>query len=243
MTQTSATTGPETARPGLISRFVGVIVSPRETYAHVVAAPRWAGMLGLVLLVSIVFTSGFMLTEVGQVAALDTQVERMEAFGVQVDDRTYQRMEEGAWMAPYTTAAGMLVMIPLMTLIVAGILFAVFTGALGAEATFRQVFAVVVHAGAISALQQAFTIPLNYVRESMSSPTNLAVFFPMLDETGFAARFLGTIDLFLIWWVVVLAIGLAVLYRRRTGPIAATLLGVYGLIALAIAVVMGRFGG
>ena len=39
------------------------------------------------------------------------------------------------------------------------------------------------------------------------------------------------IDLFLVWWVVVLAIGLAVLYRRRTGPVALSLLGAYVGIA------------
>jgi hypothetical protein len=35
---------------------------------------------------------------------------------------------------------------------------------------------------------------------------------------------------------------LSVLYRLRTGPIAAALLGVYGVIGLVLAVVYGRFG-
>ena len=39
-----------------------------------------------------------------------------------------------------------------------------------------------------------------------------------------------------------LAIGLAVLYRRRTQPIASTLLAVYALVAVGIALVSGRFG-
>ena len=49
----------------------------------------------------------------------------------------------------------------------------------------------------------------------MSSATNLAVFLPMLDESSFLAKLLGTIDLFLVWWVVVLAIGLGVLYQAQ----------------------------
>ena len=63
------------------------------------------------------------------------------------------------------------------------------------------------------------------------------MFFPFLDENSFAARMLGSIDLFLIWWMVSLAIGLGVLYRRRTGPIATTLLVVYVTIGLIIAAV------
>ena len=45
----------------------------------------------------------------------------------------------------------------------------------------------------------------------------------MLPEQSFIGNLLGAIDIFLIWYVVVLAIGLAVLYRRRTQPIAISL--------------------
>jgi hypothetical protein len=38
-----------------------------------------------------------------------------------------------------------------------------------------------------------------------------------------------------VWWLVVLAIGLGVLYRRKTQPIAITLFGIYAVIILAIA--------
>jgi hypothetical protein len=51
------------------------------------------------------------------------------------------------------------------------------------------------------------------------------------------------IDLFLIWQLFVLAIGLGVLYRRRTQPIAIALFVVYAVIATGIAAIMSRFGG
>jgi hypothetical protein len=65
----------------------------------------------------------------------------------------------------------------------------------------------------------------------------------MLPEKSFLASLLGAIDVFLIWWIVVLAMGLAVLYRRRTQPIAISLLAVYAVIAIVIAVVKSRAGG
>jgi len=61
------------------------------------------------------------------------------------------------------------------------------------------------------------------------------VLFPMLPEGSFLAKFLGTIDLFTVWWVMVMAIGLAVVYRRKTRPIAISLFALYGVIAVAIA--------
>ena len=107
------------------------------------------------------------------------------------------------------TAVQMAIVGPLMWLILAGILFAVFNAAMGGDSSFKQVFAVVAYSSAITIIQQLFVTPLNYVRETMSSATNLAVFLPMLDEGSFLAKFLGTVDLFIVWWVVVLSIGLA----------------------------------
>ena len=53
-------------------------------------------------------------------------------------------------------------------------------------------------------------------------------------------KFFGMMDIFIIWWLVVLAIGLAVLYRRKTQPIALTLLGIYLLIAVGVAAFTSR---
>jgi hypothetical protein len=51
------------------------------------------------------------------------------------------------------------------------------------------------------------------------------------------------IDLFWIWYLLVLSIGLAVLYRRRTQPIAWSLYGVYAALVLVFAAVMSALGG
>jgi hypothetical protein len=129
-----------------------------------------------------------------------------------------------------------------MTLVIAGILFGLFN-VMGGEATFKQAFAVVTHASVVSLLGAIFSGAINYFRGGMTGVANLGALLPMLPDTSFVGRFLGAIDVFLIWWLVVLSIGFAVLYRRRTQPIAIALLGVYVVIALIIAVVKSRLGG
>ena len=143
----------------------------------------------------------------------------------------------------YFTAASQIVVFPSSTLVIAGVAFAIFNGGLGADATFRQVFAVVAFSSVVTGLRTLFSTPLNYARESMSSPTNLAAALPFFEDNTFGARLLGSIDLFLIWWIVSLAIGLGVLYKRRTAPIATTMLVVYGAIALTIAAVRSMLAG
>ena len=80
-------------------------------------------------------------------------------------------------------------------------------------------------------------LPLDYAKQSMSSTTTLSVFMPFLNDNTFPARFFGFIDLFRIWWIVNLAIGIGVLYKRRTTPIATTMLVLYAVIALIVAAV------
>ena len=65
----------------------------------------------------------------------------------------------------------------------------------------------------------------------------------MLDDTSFLVKFLGAIDLILVWWIFSLSIGLGVLYKRRTAPIATAFLLVYGAIALTIAAVRSVLAG
>ncbi|MBA3231836.1 MAG: hypothetical protein H0T05_03360 [Acidobacteria bacterium] len=216
---------------GLLARLVGIITAPTDTYRSVVTHPRWLGMLALTTLFTVGMTTGFMLTEVGQNAWLDSVLTGSAA------PEQVQAMERVAPFAGYIAGVSILVAAPLMLLVVAGILFAVFNAALGGTATFKQIFTVAVPAGAIGVLAQLFTVPLNYMRESLTSSTSLAVMLPMLEPNSFAAKFAGAIDLFLIWQVVVLAIGLGVLYRRRTQPIAMSLLAIYFLIAVIIAAV------
>jgi hypothetical protein len=228
---------------GLLTRALGVVFSPRATYADVAAHPRALGALIAVIAISAIATFTFLSTEVGQSAALDQQLSAMESFGVYPDAEQLRRIEERAAGGKYFAIAAQAVVIPLISLIVAGLAIAVFNAALGAHATFKQVYAIVVHSWFLPALQTVFVLPLNYARESMSSSTSLAIFLPMLDDASFLGRLLGWIDLFRIWWIVSLAIGFGVLYKRRTGPIAGTMLGIYLVIAVAIAAVMTSLSG
>ncbi len=200
-------------------------------------------MFALTVAITVLCTSGPMFTEWGQQAALEQQVKVLESFGQTIDDAAYARMQTGMKFAAYTSAIGIVLFSPIMLVITAAIFYVIFSVAMGGNATFKQQIALNVHAGVIPTLALLFATPLNYVCGSLSSTTNFAVFFPMLDEDSFAARVLGMIDLFWIWYVIVLAIGLAVLYKRRTQPIAIGLLAVYAVIAVCIALIRGMFGG
>jgi hypothetical protein len=222
---------------GLLSRIVGVFFSPRATYAEVAARPRWFGALAVS---AIVIAAGFYVllsTEVGQRAILDQQTQVIESFGVKLNDAAYDRMEQGVQQAKYTTPIAQLVFIPIVSVIIAGILLGIFNAVLGGDATFKQVLAIVAHSSMIGALQNTFSRPLDYIRETVSSPTSLSVLLPFIEEKSFLGRLTGMLDLFQVWSILSLAIGLGVLYKRRTAPIATTMFIIYFVIVAAIAAV------
>ena len=229
-----STTAPAKSLP---ARFVGILFAPRATYAAVAAQPRWLGMFLTVFLISAAASAALLSTSVGRNAVIDQQVASRESFGRPMTQAEIDRVEAFAPYFVYITPVFQLLGLSAAALIISGVAFAVFNAMMGGDATFKQVFAVVCHSGAVLAALSLFTTPLAYARESLSSATNLGVFLPFLDESSFLARMLGSIDLIFIWWMLSLAIGLGVLYRKRTGPIAITLFAVYVAIAVIIAAI------
>lgn len=192
--------------------------------------------------VSFAVTAGFIATDVGQVALVDQWERTALAFGQPVDDARYAEMQElSRYGVPYAAATA-LARGPGAAVALAGVLFGAFA-ARGRRARFAQVLAVVVHAAVILALRDVVAAPLNYIRESLASPLTLVWFFGMLDEASPVARFFTLIDVFMVWWIAVLAIGLAVLYRTRVRTVAASLMAAYVGIAVLLAGTMAVLGG
>jgi hypothetical protein len=102
---------------------------------------------------------------------------------------------------------------------------------------------VAVHASAALVAQQLAATPLHFVRESLTSPFNLAALLPFFDEGSLPARFFGTVELFGLWWVWLLALGCAALAGRQARHFVLPLLGIYVGVAGVIAALVVLTGG
>ena len=179
-------------------------------------------------------------TEVGQQALVDEWDRTAAAFGQEVDDTRYAELRA---LSAHGVAYGLgmaLLSGPALALAVSGAIYAVFGGL---QASFAQVWAVVVYASVPLALRQIVASVTTYVSETTTSATSIGTWWPTLNEASAAGRFLGQLDLFVIWWVVLLAIGVSVLYHRNPRRLALTFLGAYAGLALLLAVTMAALGG
>ena len=221
--------------PNVVNRLLGVLFSPRATYAEIVARPRVLGAFVITIGIIAVTQGVFFATPVMQEVLLDQQVRMIESFGVTISDQMYAGIEQGVARAPYQTPISVAIIIPIVSAILAAMILGIWGMLLGGAGTFKQVYAILAHSGIIFAIQTLLTMPLSYVAGRISSAT-LDVFVPMVEETSFVARFLGAIDLFWIWWCISVAIGVGVLFKRKTGGVAMTFLGIYVCVALVLAV-------
>jgi hypothetical protein len=232
----------------LAARAYGVIRHPRVTFSTIIQAPAWVPILAATTALTFLCGFTFLRTEVGQQALVDQWERTTTAFGQPVDDDGYARMEQtarsGGFIAAYAAATA-LMSGPVLVFAVSVAVSVLLKGreVAGVRPSFAQVLAVVSYAGVILALRQVVAMPINYLRESIASPTTLIQLFSMLNEASPLARFLGIIDLFVIWWIVVLAIGLSALYRRSARTLVLALAGAYVALALLAALAMAVSGG
>ena len=223
--------------------MLGVVRAPRATFERLATNPRYADVLLVTFLVT-AFSSALLLeTETGRLALLDQWERTALAFGQPVTDSSYAMLARASENGVAYAAASTLASGPLLAVALSATLFGAFRLFSGGGATYRQVLAIVGHAGVILMLRQLVATPIVYARETLASPTTFSLFFTMLEETSPLARFFGIVDLFVIWWVVVLAIGMSTLYRQPARRLALAFMGTYVALAAILTLTMALTGG
>jgi hypothetical protein len=180
-------------------------------------------------------------TPIGRQALVDERVRAVEALGGTVDDGTYAGWQARPPYWVYLTSGGRTLLLPVVTIAVALGLWA--WTRQGEHRGFVPSLSVAVHASAVLVLQQVLATPLHSLRESLTSPFNLAVLLPFFDEGSLPARFLGTIEGFGVWWVLLLAVGCAARTGERARGFVPRLVGAYVGIAAAVAGAVALAGG
>ena len=226
----------------MVARIAGVILRPRATFAEVVQRPRWGGTWLGILLVWAACGGWLLSTDIGRQSLVDERVRVVESIGGTVSDAEYAALQADPPWWIYFTSGGRLLLAPPTTVLVAALLFALGRTA-GAQPTLTQTLAIAVHATVALALGQLIATPLHYVRESLTSPLNLAAVLPLMEAGTLPARFFGTIDLFAVWWATLLAVGLSSLTGQRVRDYAWRIAAVFLVFAAFSATLTVAMGG
>ena len=222
-------------------RVTGVLLHPRATMGEVVRHPAFITTWAVVLLVVAVCAGLLLSTPIGQQLLVDERVRVTEATGGRVDDPTYARLQNDPPVSIYFTSGGRLLLTPPVTMAVALGVMALARRDRGGV-TFVTALAITVHATVVLALQQHIATPLHYAYESLTNPTNLAGVIGLFDEGSWPARLLGSIDVFGLWWMWLISLGLAAATGRPARQYIWKLLAVYIGVAAIVAAVFAVLG-
>ena len=223
----------------VMSRITGVFLSPVKTMQDIAAAPSW--------IVPVVIGAIASLSATAIVLPLidyETLIaSKMEEAGQKVDEAQLQNIVQisktaGTIWGVVAGSCGILI----LSLIVALVLFAIVRLG-GGETTYRKLFGVTAWSTLIQSLKTLISIvPLmgleTFNPEEMAGlvPSNPAAFVSRESVGGALYTLLSMIDIFAIWWLVVLGIGVAAAsnWSRTKSALAVWIpYGVIGLLAVA----------
>lgn len=226
----------------MIRRIAGVVTRPRATLAELVGQPVWAATWVFILVVWTICGWWLLSTDVGQQALVDERVRVIESFGGTVTEPEYAALvAEPPWWV-YFTSGGRLLLTPVFTLLIAIALWVVARRE-GAPVRFAQALAVTVQSSVVLLIGQLVATPLHYVRESLTSPLNAAAVLPLMEDGTAPTRFFGVMDVFAVWWAVLLAVGLSTLTDRPTRRYLVPIALLFAGFAMVMAIVLAVTGG
>jgi hypothetical protein len=223
----------------------GIIVRPQATFASLRREPAWLGALLLATAISALSWAALYSTETGRIALVDQWERTAFAVGRVVDDSGYERLQRLSGGGVQYAIGRALLLVLVVAAVVAGLIQAISRRLAvdGVLPTYRQALAVTAHAGIILALRDAVGAPLAYVRETTASATTLGLWLPFLDEASTAARFVGSLDGFVLWWAALVGVGTAALCGLSARRAAAAAMGTFAAAAGVVAAVLGVLRG
>ena len=199
-------------------RLFGVFYEPGKVFADVAERPRWLAPI----VVAILFGLAFVYTISSHIGWEQTVRQTLANNPRTADLPAEQRelaISRGAKFASVIGWIGAIVGPPFFTLIVAGVLTGIFNGLLGAELKFIQMFAITAYAFLVRSLYTLLLIIIVYLKPPEEfniqvSPFSPAAYMNRQDNPKWLMSLAGSLDLFTLWTIVLLAIGFSVAARK-----------------------------
>jgi hypothetical protein len=219
------------------ARLFGVFYEPGKVFADVAERPRWLIPLIVAILLALSLTYAIS-SHIGwdqtirQAFANNSRVAELPA------DQREQLIARSTKFASIVGWAGAIVFPPFFVLIVAGVLTGIFNGLLGTELKFVQMFAITAYAFLVRGLYNLLLILLLYLKPPEDfniqvSPFSPAAYMNRQENPKWLMSLAGSLDLFTLWTIVLLAIGFSVAAKKLSFSKALITIAIPWLILVA----------
>ena len=235
---TTSMPAPEAAAPiSPIGRIIGVFTSPKQTFTSIAEKPSWVAPMLLMMILAVV-VGGLLNSKMNWAQYIRHKAEENPRFEQLSEDKKDEAVAgQVKFWAGFSYAVGA-VAIPISILIFAGIYLVAFNLMSGAGVRYGQSFAITTHAflpAAITSILAMIILPLKTygdVDPENIVATSLKAYLPETAPKPLLALG-GSLELFWIWCLVLIAIGFTAANPRKVKPGAAFGI-VFGLWAIWI---------
>jgi hypothetical protein len=234
------TATPETAPLSEGARLVNVFIAPSKTFADLRRSASWWAPFLLLSVVSLAFVYvvdqkiGFRKVAENQIQASPKTAQRMEQLPADQRDQTMQRQAVFFRNFSYGYPA----IILLWNLIIAAILFATFKFAASADVKFKTSLAIVMYASLpllVKTLLATISVAAGASADSFTFQNPVATnpgYFLTPADSPFLYSLATACDIFMIWTLIVTAIGFSSVSKVKRSTALAVVFGWYVVFAL-----------
>jgi hypothetical protein len=221
----------QTAQMSTMQRIIGIFNAPGKTVADVAANPTWVVPFIIVIVISMALTHLMreaIIADHKSSPAYENLMENDRMTIEQIEqarDMQISGMRKFAWVGAGATTAIAMVFSTVVLLFVGNII-------LGGSAKFRQIFSLFCWAGLIGLVGYLLRLPMALDKLTMKIYFSPAVLFPAEAEETALFKIAAALDIFVIWRIVIIALGFAAIYRFSAGKSFATVGGLYTLLVL-----------
>lgn len=219
-TDAAPTMESQPAKMNEFSRLLGVFFEPKRTFENIAERPRWLVPM-LILMVSSIVLIYLFSTHVGWEPYLHRIMDRNPRIQQLDPQQRQQLMNTQLRLAPAITYVGALLGTPISLLVVAAIAMGIIRGLLGVPIRFAQAFAVTTYAWMPRVIYAGLSIVVLFLKNpdefdiQNSFASNPGAFMDPEKSSRFLYSMAGALDVFTIWVMLLMAVGLKAAGGKR----------------------------
>jgi hypothetical protein len=232
---------------GEFSRIFDVFLDPKKAFADIAERPRWVVPLVLVIVVALVYVYLFS-QHVGWERFMRQTLETSSRAAQMSAEQREQAIAMQSKFAGIAGYAGVVLGVPITDLIIAGVLLGIANALFSASLRFKQVFAVVCYSGLPGLLFTGLAIAVMFLKNpedfNLRNPLmfNPGAFMDPATASKFLYSLASSLDLFTLWTMLLMAVGLSAAGRKFSfGSALTAILLPWGVMVLGKAALAGVF--
>jgi hypothetical protein len=208
MEEVTSTVPQEEKTLGGASKIINIFFEPKKVFGSLKIKPTWLVPFIIVALLGMAFYY------FAYPMIMSEQIARIESNDKIPAEQKEVIIEKMQGEHPPALQLGIAPIGVLFYLAIASaVLFFVFNVLLGGDSTFRRVFSVYCYSGLVGIPGTIVKLPLTLVKKSADVQTSLAILLSPEAKGSFLYSVLSSFDIFVIWQVILVSMGLAVIYK------------------------------